>query len=61
MDKEIYQERIDTSNVNLQTRELHCNYAVYIQNLRKEMYTVMRVFCVFLSWWYPSTKQLQNK
>jgi len=37
--KEIYQEKIDTSNVNLQTRELHCNYIVYIQNLRKKMYT----------------------
>ena len=39
MGKEIYQEKIDTSNVNLQTRELHCNYIVYIQNLRKKMYT----------------------
>ena len=33
-----YIKRIDTSNVNLQIKELQCNYAVYIQNPRKEMY-----------------------
>jgi len=28
---------------------------------KKEMEVVTRVFCVFLGWWYLSTKQLQNK
>jgi len=37
--------RIDTSNVNLQTKELHCNYVVYIQNLRKKMYMKHRLQC----------------
>jgi len=33
------------SNVNLQTRELHCNYVVYIQNLKKKMYMELRLQC----------------
>ena len=40
-----YIKRIDTSNVNLQTRELYCNYAVYIQNPRKKMYTEHGLQC----------------
>ena len=28
---------------------------------KARIYLLMRVFCVFLSWWYPSIKQLQNK
>jgi len=31
-------ERIDISNINLQTEELHCNYLVYIPSLKKKMY-----------------------
>jgi len=40
-----YIKRIDISNVNLQTRELHYNYAVYIQNLKKEIYMEHRLQC----------------
>ena len=40
-----YIKRIDTSNINLQTRELYCNYVVYIQNPRKEMYMEHRLQC----------------
>jgi len=45
VEKNIYQKRIDTSNVNLQTRELHCNY---IQNPRKEMYMEHRLQCNYM-------------
>jgi len=31
-------EKVDTSNINLQTGELHCNYLVYIPSPRKVMY-----------------------
>ena len=33
----IEMEKVDTSNINLQTKKLH--YLVYILSLKKEMYT----------------------
>jgi len=36
---------INTSNVNLQTKKLQCNYIVYILNPKKEMYTEYELQC----------------
>jgi len=37
--KYIEKEKVNTSNINLQTRELQYNYSVYILSLKKEIYT----------------------